>query len=138
MAISDETWARLRRQVEAAQGETILSAESRRQREFRAAVKATGWDGQTCRADPHKVCRADTAHVYRMCNFWLGLVWGEYRVTGDVFLKAQRNLTWAFNAGCAPWDARVTRVLAEAGGRPVWSRRAVRRAARSLRELLAA
>lgn len=135
MAISEDTWARLRQQVEAAQGETIVAAETRRKHEFHAAVKATGWDGSRCCVDPHKVYAADPIHVYRVLEFWRGLVRAEYALTGDVCLKAEPHLTWAFNAGCAPCDARVTRILADANGAPVWTRRAAREAARNLRKL---
>lgn len=138
MAISEDTWDRLRAQVEAAQGETVASAEARRRREFNAAVKATGWDGSRCCVDPHKVYTADPIHTYRILHFWRALVRNEYAVSGDTCMKAEPHLTWAFNAGCAPCDARVTRILAEANGAPVWTRRAAREAARNLKRLFEA
>lgn len=137
-AVSDETWARLRQQVEAAQGETMLSVEKRAKREFRAAVEATGWDGARCRVDPHKAYSADPIHTYRILNFWRALVRNEFAVHGDIYMKAEPQLTWAFNEGCAPWDARVTRILAEAGGQPVWTRRALRVQVAQMKRLLAA
>ena len=122
--ISEETWARLRAQVEACQGESIPAAEERLRREFREAVTATGWDGRTCRVDPSKVTQANAPPIL---HFWLDLVRDEYRLTGRAFLKAERRLGWAFYLGHAPWDREVIAILSWACDGYVWSRRARRR-----------
>ncbi|UTC29193.1 hypothetical protein BAMBUS_01110 [Brevundimonas phage vB_BpoS-Bambus] len=137
-AVSEDTWARLRAQVETFQGELIVTAEARLRREFREAVAATGWDGRRCCIDPRKAYRADFVHVQRMMHFWCGLVREEYGLPGSAFLKAQRDLFRTFNAGLSPWDPQVTQLLAEHAGTPVWTRRGVRLAVRDLKRLFEA
>lgn len=135
--ISEETWARLRAQVEACQGESIARAEQRRRREFREAAEAIGWDGRTCRADPCLVERADPAQVRRIEQLWFGLVRQEYALSGDLLLKAYRGLSWAFHKGSAPWDVQVTRLLAKHNDAPVWTRAGAKHGARALRAFFA-
>jgi hypothetical protein len=123
MTISDETWVRLRSQVDAAYGETFEDRESRSRREWREAVAACGWDGRTCCADPDLLRSASLTHLFRVEAFWIGLVRGEYALSGDQSLAAERSLRRLFYMGCSPWSKAVTRALAETLGRPVMTRR---------------
>lgn len=120
--IPEETWQRLRAQVDALYP-VQSTEESRRQQESRDLKERSGWDFRELRCNAPMMNALCTAEERRtMYLHWFGFVMAEYWIPRWRRAEADRLLVPIFGRGERANSHAVTRTLAKHFDEPVISR----------------